>query len=97
MANLMRKMRYLTKRLLYLTTADVEERFFRFLVDQYGERDEYEVDLSKKDMAAAIDALPETFSRLLLKLKDEGTIAWDASVLRVRRGFWRERTAGDSA
>ena len=42
-------------------------------------------------IAAAIDALPETLSRLLLKLKDEGVIRWEDDTLTIRSGFWREK------
>ncbi len=40
-AMLMRKQRYLAERILYLTTRDVEDRFFDFLAEQYGRRETY--------------------------------------------------------
>jgi hypothetical protein len=49
--------------------------------------------VTKRDVAAAIDALPETLSRLLLKLKEEGAVQWEGENLRVRKGFWTEREA----
>jgi hypothetical protein len=42
-------------------------------------------------VAAAIDALPETLSRLLLKLRDEGTAQWDGETLTLCKGFWKLR------
>ena len=92
---LLAKQRYLAEQIYRLSALDVEQRFFQFLRDQYGEREDYRVDVTKRDVAAAIDALPETLSRLLLKLKDEGAVQWEGESLRVRRGFWQERSAGE--
>lgn len=89
-ANLLAKQRYLADRVYRLAAYDVEARFFSFLRDHWGEREEYTVDISKRDVAAAIDALPETLSRMLLKLRDEGILAWEGTRLTVRRGFWKE-------
>jgi CRP/FNR family transcriptional regulator, dissimilatory nitrate respiration regulator len=88
---LLAKQRYLTEQIFRLSALDVEERFFHFLRESYGEREEYAIDVSKRDVAAAIDALPETLSRLLLKLKEEGAVQWEGESLRLRRGFWRNR------
>lgn len=90
-AMLLSKQRYLAEQIFRLSALDVEQRFFHFLRDSFGEREEYRIDISKRDVAAAIDALPETLSRLLLKLRDEGTVQWDGEVLTVRKGFWRLR------
>ncbi len=91
-AMLLAKQRYLLEQIFRLSALGVEQRFFHFLRDQYGEREEYSIDVTKRDLAAAIDALPETLSRLLLKLKDEGTIRWEGDTLTVlRAGFWEER------
>ena len=90
---LMRKQRYLADRILYLTGHDVEERFFFFLQEQFGRRQEYRISLSKKDIAAAIGTIPETFSRLLLRLKEEKKIRWQEDIRRRADGFW-ERFPG---
>jgi CRP/FNR family transcriptional regulator len=90
-AMLMRKQRYLAERILYLSTRDVEERFFDFLAEQYGRRESYHVPLSKKDVAAAIGTIPETFSRLLLRLRQD--LRWEGETLELKAGFW-ERRAG---
>jgi CRP/FNR family transcriptional regulator len=89
-AMLMRKQRYLAHRILELSAHDVEERFFGFLRDQYGEQKEYRITLSKKDIAAAIGTIPETFSRLLLKLKENGELTWKKDVVTLRPGFWKD-------
>ena len=71
---LMRKQRYLTDRIRFLTTHDVEDRFFIFLKEHFGESEKVVLNLSKKDIAAAIGATPETYSRLLARLQDEEKI-----------------------
>jgi len=88
-AMLMRKQRLLTERILYLSTRDVEERFFDFLAERWGRREIYEIPLSKKDVAAAIGTIPETFSRLLLRLRQEGRASWEKDTLRLKPGFWQ--------
>lgn len=93
-AMLLAKQRYLADQIFRLSAFDVEQRFFHFLRDQYGEREEYRIDVTKRDVAAAIDALPETLSRLLLKLRDDGTVQWDGENLRVRKGFWKAARPG---
>jgi len=93
-AMLLAKQRYLAERIFRLSALDVEQRFFHFLREHYGELEEYSIDITKRDFAAAIDALPETLSRLLLKLRDDGTAAWDGQTLSLRRGFWTDRGAG---
>ena len=91
----MRKQRYLTQKLFYLSSMDVEERFVRFLREQYGEKEEYVVDLSKKDIAIAIGTIPETFSRLLVKLTNNNEITWNGKNIRLRTGFWKEFIESD--
>jgi len=49
MGVVMGRLRYLANRILYLTSYDVEERFLEFLREQYGEKDRYEVSISKKE------------------------------------------------
>jgi CRP-like cAMP-binding protein len=85
---LMKKQRYLAGRILYLTAYDVEERFFRFLDSHFGRKAAYDIPLSKKDIASAIGTIPETFSRLIQRLTQLGTIRWEGSRLEVRKGFW---------
>jgi CRP/FNR family transcriptional regulator, dissimilatory nitrate respiration regulator len=80
---LMRRMRYLAERILHLAAYDVEGRFFEFIRQQYGEQGPCTVALSKKDLAAAIGTTPETFSRLLLRLRKEGRIRWKGRSLAI--------------
>lgn len=86
-AMLMKKQRYLAGRILYLTSLDVEERFFRFIIEHYGTGGTYSVDMAKKDMASAIGTIPETFSRLINRLKGLGVISWEGGTLTVKRDY----------
>ena len=85
----MRKQRYLAERVRHLISCDVEERFFLFLEQQYGRREQYSIALSKRDFAAAIGTIPETFSRLLLRLREQGRIRWEGRTLTLPAGFWQ--------
>ena len=95
-AMLMAKQRYLTERVLYLTSYDVEERFFRFLIDRYGLRTSYELDISKKDIASAIGTIPETLSRLIDRLKRREAISWTGSTLEVQAGYLEQFSPEDA-
>jgi CRP-like cAMP-binding protein len=91
-ATLMHKQRYLTDRIIYLTSLDVEERFFRFLIEHYGIRSEYDIDMTKKDIASAIGTIPETLSRLFDRLKNRGIISWDSHTLKVKKDYIEQFT-----
>jgi CRP/FNR family transcriptional regulator len=80
---LMAKLRYLADRVNYLTSSDVEERFFQFIREQYGEGPDIRIDLSKRDIAAAIGATPETLSRLIQRLTREKRVTWRGRHLRL--------------
>ncbi|MFO7870618.1 MAG: Crp/Fnr family transcriptional regulator [Kiritimatiellia bacterium] len=88
MGSVMQRLRYLADRILYLTTYDVEDRFLQFLREHYGEKERYEVSMSKKDIAAAIGTTPETLSRLVLRLKQEGKLTWKGKILVLQSGIW---------
>jgi CRP-like cAMP-binding protein len=87
-ASIFEKLRFLTDQIHFLTTSDVEDRFFRFLISTYGKKYRYDISLPKKDIASAIGTIPETFSRLLLRLTKTGTLAWKKNTLIIREGFW---------
>jgi CRP/FNR family transcriptional regulator len=88
MAMLMHKQRYLAERIQQLTSMDVEARFIEFLRDHYGEKEKITPDLSKKDIASAIGATPETFSRLLQKLETRADFSWTGKIITVKPSFW---------
>jgi CRP/FNR family transcriptional regulator len=87
---LLEKHRYLTERILFLTSFEVEDRLFIFLKDHFGPLEEIRPGMSKKDMANAIGATPETFSRLLLKLRRERVLRWEGKGIRLRKNFWKK-------
>jgi len=84
---LMRKQRLLADRIVYLTSYDVEERFFRFIIERYGRKDHYEVDITKKEIASAIGTIPETLSRLIQRLKMQETLRWEGNHLKIRKDY----------
>lgn len=87
-AFLMRRQRYLADRIRYLTAHDLEERLTIFLREHYGQQPEILPGLSKKDLAAAIGATPESLSRLLLRLRRDGRMTWEGSRIRPTPRFW---------
>ena len=84
---LMRKQRFLTDRIVYLTSYDVEDRFFRFIKERYGVKHHYDVDISKKEIASAIGTIPETLSRLIQRLKKQGILTWEGKLIQIREGY----------
>jgi CRP/FNR family transcriptional regulator len=86
--SLMRKLRYLTDHIKYLTHHDVEGRFLLFLKEQFGKAERVDVDMSKKDVAAAIGTTPETLSRLLFRLKGEGLLTWKGQSIEIDPRAW---------
>lgn len=83
--SLIRKQRYLTEQIKYLTIHDVEDRLFNFLKEQFGEESEINLSISKKDVAAAIGTTPETLSRLILRLTNEKTLSWEGKKVKLFR------------
>lgn len=94
-ANLMRKLRYLADQIYILSSMDVQRRFARFLEDRFGRRKRYRLQLTKREVASAIGAVPETFSRMLNRLGKEGVASWDRDELLLSEEFW-QRYGGES-
>ncbi len=90
-SSLFGKMSYLTDTIHHLSSYDVEDRFFMFLLKTYGKKEVYEIPLQKKDIASAVGTIPETFSRMIQRLTSSGDLRWDRSTLRLRNGFWISR------
>ena len=87
-ASIFNKMRYLTEQIHRLTSYDVEDRFFNFLINNFGKHNSYNITIPKKDIASAIGTIPETFSRLVLRLSKMGIITWEKSILTIQEKFW---------
>lgn len=88
-SSIMKRLRYLTNRLFYLSAYDVEERFFHFIRQRFGVHEYYEIDISKKEMASAIGTIPETLSRLLNRLGNRNILRWQDSELWIDPDYWR--------
>ena len=87
-AMLMRKQRYLAERIHDLAAFSVEERFFRFLREQFGESRTITPGMSKKEIASSIGATPETLSRLIQRLTRKRVLKWRGKTIELREGFW---------
>ena len=92
-ANLMRKQRYLAERIHDLAAFGVEDRFIRFLREQFGEISRIAPGMSKKDIASSIGATPETFSRLIRSLTRRRQLKWQGKILELNAGFWASHPA----
>ena len=90
-AMLLRKQRYLAEQIFNLTTRDIEQRLFLFLRQHYGPQPRMQIDLSKKDLAAAIGTSPESLSRLILRLKKKKIFQWTGKTIVFKAGFWEKR------
>ena len=89
--SLIRKLFYLTSRIHYLSSYDVEERFFKFLLERFGQNESYSIPFAKRDIATAIGTVPETLSRLISRLKNQGDILeWEGHRIILKKGFWEE-------
>jgi CRP-like cAMP-binding protein len=86
--NLVGKMRFLSQQLYVLATMDVRARLLRFLEVRYGRRQRIETDLNKQDTAAAISVRPETLSRALTALKEEGLLTWERDTIDLDPEIW---------
>jgi CRP/FNR family transcriptional regulator len=90
-AMLLRKQRYLAEKIQQLTSQDVEQRLCTFLLEQYGQKEQIQVDINKKQLAASIGATPETLSRLLQDLNKRKCLVWKKGVITIDPVFWRNR------
>lgn len=79
----MKKLRYLTERILQITTMDVEDRLLKFLREESAGQPTFQIGMSKKDIAAAIGTTPETVSRLISKLTDDRRLTWKGRTVKL--------------
>jgi len=62
------------------------------IYDRYGREEDITVSLSKKDVAALIGTTQESLSRLIHRWQGEELMSWKGRRIRLKRGFWEERT-----
>lgn len=84
---LLRKQRYLTQRIAQISGADVEGRLLHFLDEHLGANPEGHLSITKREAAAAIGTAPETLSRLLRRMENEGKLTWKGKRVVRPRGF----------
>lgn len=89
--DLVGKMRLLSEQLYVLATMDVRRRLIRFFQVRYGQQATVHVDLSKKDVAAAISVRPETLSRVLARLEQERLFVWQGRTVTIDAALWDDR------
>ncbi|MFP4459768.1 MAG: Crp/Fnr family transcriptional regulator [Candidatus Zixiibacteriota bacterium] len=80
---LLKKLRFMAERIEFLTTYEIQERFFIYLMRNYGVKEKYYIDISRKNMANAIGTIPATFSRLLGRLKKKNLILYEGKTLEI--------------
>lgn len=85
---LMHKQRYLTERLMQIQSHEVDQRLYLFLKNQFGEKLTIVPGITKKEMAAAIGTTPETLSRLLSQLKQQGLLQWKGKEIITSKSYW---------
>jgi CRP-like cAMP-binding protein len=89
-AMLLRKQRYFADKIQQMTNQDVTQRLRAFLLEQYGELEQIQIDINKKQLAAAIGATPETLSRMLQELKQQKLLTWKQGTIVISPLFWEE-------
>jgi CRP/FNR family transcriptional regulator len=92
MASLSRWLKRMTDLVDSISLRDVETRLVRYLSDELAGRGAaikdgtvYELDVSKNVLAARLGTVPETFSRTLKKLQEEGKIRVKGKQIRILR------------
>jgi CRP/FNR family transcriptional regulator len=90
MASLSKWLKRMTDLVESISLRDVETRLVRFLSDELAGRGVagkdgtiYELDISKNVLASRLGTVPETFSRALKKLQDEGKIRVKGKQIRI--------------
>ena len=86
--NVIGRVRYLSEQFYVHKTMDVRKRLLRFIAIRYGRSNQIDMDLSKRDVAAAISVRPETLSRAIRRLTDEGLLNWKGRNLTVNDSAW---------
>ncbi len=86
--NVIGRVRYLSDQFYVHKTMDVRKRLLRFIAIRHGRSNQIDMDLSKRDVAAAISVRPETLSRAIRTLTDEGLLSWKGRRLTVDDSAW---------
>jgi CRP/FNR family transcriptional regulator len=102
MASLSRWVKRMTDLVESIALRDVETRLVRYLSDELSGRGVaiedgtvYELDVSKNVLASRLGTVPETFSRTLKKLQEEGKIRVKGKQIRILKADSLFSLAGD--
>lgn len=88
--NLIKKLKFLVTKVELFSNAEVSDRFYHFIEAYYGRSEVINLSESKKEIAEEIGTVPETFSRMINKLKKNGIIlSWSKNQLILKKGFWQ--------
>ena len=86
--NILGRARYLSEQLYVHKTMDVRRRLLRFIAVRHGRYSQIDMDLTQGAVAAAISVRPETLSRAIRRLTDEGLLSWKGRRLSVSDAAW---------
>jgi len=87
LAVLMRKQRYLAERIKVLSSLDVEERFLLYLSKLPAENDAIKITENKSVIAGEIGTIPETFSRMIKKMKQRSVLEWKGDLVKIDKNY----------
>ena len=78
-----RRLSFLTEKIKEISTEDAKERLYNYLKKLSDENGMVNLKLPKKEISSSISMSPETFSRTLKKLSDEGYISIDGKIIKI--------------
>lgn len=87
LAVLMRKQRYLAERIKVLSSLDVEERFLLYLSKLPSENGSILITENKSAIAGEIGTIPETFSRMIRKMKQRSVLEWKGNLVKIDKKY----------
>ena len=78
-----RRLSFLTEKIKEISTEDAKDRLYNYLKKLSDKNGIVSLKLPKKEISSSIGISPETFSRVLKKLSDEGYILIDGKIIRL--------------
>ncbi|MCC6865201.1 MAG: Crp/Fnr family transcriptional regulator [Ignavibacteria bacterium] len=84
-AGFAKRLRHLNNHIEELTLKDVSRRVAGYIINERRSEEQNKISLSisKNDLSSYLGTIPETLSRTLKKLQDEGMIEVDGKVIRI--------------
>ncbi len=78
-----RRLSFLTEKIKEMSTEDAKDRLYNYLKKQSDENGLIKLKLPKKEISSQIGVSPETFSRVLRKLSEEGVISINGKIIKI--------------